>query len=111
MLRFWKWKRDHHRRPAFEQIMIYGGKGREEGILRDISLSGARVRISTASPLPRRLKLWWPTGGYYVDCQIRWRSGTDIGIKFDHTIASLGPLERERTTGRSLPGAMERIAA
>ncbi len=56
------------------------------GVIRDISESGARIRIATARELPERILLSSPTAGDRRRATIRWREDTSIGILFDEPV-------------------------
>ena len=53
------------------------------GVIRDISETGARIRIATARELPDNILLSSPSAGTRRRATIRWREDTSIGIHFD----------------------------
>lgn len=53
------------------------------GVIRDISETGAHIRIAAASELPEEIRLTSPTAGVLRPARICWRDETNIGIHFD----------------------------
>ena len=65
--------------------------------IRDLSESGARVRISSAVALPSRVRLIEVKTGRAFECEVAWRRMPEIGLKF------IGPaLDLANTDSREL---------
>jgi hypothetical protein len=50
--------------------------------VRDISATGARLRVEGSVTAPDTFELLIPLDGLEASCQVVWRSGSDIGVKF-----------------------------
>ena len=57
-----------------------------EGVIRDLSESGAKVRLGSLSPLPQRVKLLAVKEGRLYDAKIVWRRGEEIGLHFGDSL-------------------------
>jgi hypothetical protein len=53
-----------------------------ECMVRDMSATGARLRVEGSVTAPDTFELLVPLDGLEANCQVVWRAGTDIGIKF-----------------------------
>jgi hypothetical protein len=53
-----------------------------ECVLRDISPSGARIRVEDPEIVPDYFKLKVPGARELPKCRVRWRSGSEIGLEF-----------------------------
>ena len=51
-------------------------------LVRDISATGARLRIETSVTAPDTFDLIIELDGMEAGCQVVWRKGADIGVKF-----------------------------
>ncbi len=51
-------------------------------LVRDMSATGARVRVEGSVTAPDTFELLIPLDGLEANCQVVWRAGADIGIKF-----------------------------
>lgn len=52
-------------------------------LISDISDSGARLNLETATELPDTfVLLLTPNGGARRNCRVVWRNGTSVGVKF-----------------------------
>jgi hypothetical protein len=87
ILRFHK-ERDDNRVYGSEVVEIEtrGHSRKRIGVTRDVSSSGARIRIHDAASLARKIKLSSPAIGEGVAARIRWRRGTEIGVRFDRPL-------------------------
>jgi hypothetical protein len=69
------------RRPAW--ITLDGGFAARRCVVQDISSAGAKISADNASTLPGTLRLAFArdarTGR---NCQVIWRNGNSIGVKF-----------------------------
>jgi hypothetical protein len=68
------------------EIETRGSSRKRTGVTRDISSSGARIRIHDAASLARKIKLSSPAIGEGVAARILWRRGTEIGVRFDRPL-------------------------
>jgi len=53
-----------------------------ECTLRDMSATGARLRVSGSVTAPDTFELLIPLDGLEANCQVVWRSGVDLGVRF-----------------------------
>jgi hypothetical protein len=53
-----------------------------ECTLRDMSATGARLRVSGSVAAPDTFELLIPLDGLEANCQVVWRSGADLGVRF-----------------------------
>jgi hypothetical protein len=51
-------------------------------MVRDISATGAKLRVEGSVTAPDTFELLIPLDGLEANCQVVWRSGTDVGVKF-----------------------------
>ena len=51
-------------------------------LVRDMSATGARLRIEGSVTAPDTFELLIPLEGLEANCQVAWRSGADLGVKF-----------------------------
>ena len=68
------------------EIETRGHRRKRVGVIKDISASGARIRIHDAASLARRIKLSSPSIGDGVGARIRWRRGSEVGVRFDNPL-------------------------
>jgi hypothetical protein len=82
-------KRDLDRVYGSEVVEIEtrGHSRKRIGVIRDISPTGACIRIHDAASLARTIKLSSPSIGEDVASRIRWRRGTEIGVRFYKPLA------------------------
>lgn len=59
--------------------------------LRNLSDSGARLRLQTEIVLPKSFYVIELRNGIAHECQVIWRDGTELGVKFTRAIG-LDPL-------------------
>jgi len=50
--------------------------------VRDLSSTGARLRVNCSVAAPDTFELIIELDGLEVDCQVVWRKATDIGVRF-----------------------------
>jgi PilZ domain-containing protein len=53
-----------------------------ECLVRDMSATGARLKVSGSVTAPDTFELLIALDGLEANCQVVWRSGQDIGVKF-----------------------------
>jgi hypothetical protein len=51
-------------------------------LVRDMSSTGARLRIDTSVTAPDTFELIIDLDGMEANCQVVWRKGTELGVKF-----------------------------
>lgn len=51
-------------------------------LVRDMSATGARLRIEGSVTAPDTFELLVPLEGLEANCQVVWRSGADLGVRF-----------------------------
>ncbi len=51
--------------------------------VRDISGTGARLRVAQGQALPSRFDLLIDTDGLEAPCRVAWRKGEDVGVLFE----------------------------
>ena len=71
------------------QVVEIACKGQADnriGVIKDISSTGARIRLQTPSELTRKVRLTSPSIGDNVGALIRWRNDTEIGVRFDRPL-------------------------
>lgn len=51
-------------------------------MLRDMSATGARLRVEGSVTAPDTFELLIPLDGLEANCQVVWRSGSDLGVRF-----------------------------
>ncbi|MGE0024905.1 MAG: PilZ domain-containing protein [Hyphomicrobium sp.] len=58
--------------------------GKEHAVLlRDLSATGARLRLAAAGALPDRFRLVAPLEKVNAECVVVWRRGVDCGVRFE----------------------------
>jgi hypothetical protein len=53
-----------------------------ECLVRDISATGARLKVQGSVSAPDSFELLIPLDGLEANCQVVWRSGPHLGVKF-----------------------------
>lgn len=51
-------------------------------MVRDMSATGARLKVEGSVSAPDTFELLIPLDGLEANCQVVWRAGADLGIKF-----------------------------
>ena len=76
--------RDTARVHGSEAVEVFAGDLTTPviGVIRDISETGAHIRIIAAQDLPDEIRLTSPSIGAHRRATIRWRDDTNIGIHF-----------------------------
>ncbi|HET6378740.1 MAG TPA: hypothetical protein VFG05_10625 [Methylocella sp.] len=70
----------------------------------DRSPGGARLRLFTQGPVPRRIQLFDEISGKLYDARVVWRSGCEIGICFARGVTPRSP-SREQLSRLHASGA------
>lgn len=68
------------------EIETTGHSRKRIGVIKDISSSGARIRIHDAASLACRIKLSSPSIGEGVEAIILWRRDAEVGVRFDNPL-------------------------
>jgi len=76
-------KRQHARRRMFKsgKILFFDNAPVAACVVRDVSVSGARVQLRTPSPLPQKFRLAISQLGT-VDCEVAHGSDLEFGVRF-----------------------------
>jgi len=76
--------RDSHRKRVLQSAVIafHGRHTTLDGAVRDISDTGARIRVSDPMLVPDEFVLLIDLEGLEVDCEIAWRTDKEIGAHF-----------------------------
>jgi hypothetical protein len=64
-------------------------------LVRDISLGGARLEVDETFALSTEFALEIPQRGAMLLCELRWRNGDRVGVKFLDRHAPLAPTIEE----------------
>jgi hypothetical protein len=77
-------RRAMHRARALlsGKILVGNGSVSSDCVIRDLSVNGARVRISNAIGLPRTVTLLAIKDGLLFDATVIWRRGGELGLTF-----------------------------
>jgi hypothetical protein len=80
--------RDASRVHGLEPVTVFSGENGAQviGVIKDISGTGAHIRLVDAEKLPERVFLSSPTIGEKRSVLIRWRDETNIGVHFDEAL-------------------------
>lgn len=57
-----------------------------DGVVRDLSETGARLRIASSLPLPKVFRLILAREGRCHEVEVVWRRGQEIGVAFIGTV-------------------------
>jgi hypothetical protein len=71
------------------RIRFNGGLRSLECLVRDISLTGARLELSEAITLPERFELYLPHQDITHNASIEWRRGDQLGVTFGDAARAL----------------------
>lgn len=92
-------RRRYRRIEADLQLILISVTSRIDGVLRDLSQSGARVSLrQTPPPRGRDVLLRWGSQEFFG--HVVWSSGTDAGIAFHKLIS---PEDLAETLGGEIP--------
>ena len=86
--------RDSERSKSFLKatIRFQNGNVTMDCIVRNISLSGARLEIEETATVPAEFELAIPNRGVVLQCQLKWRHDHAAGVKFkDVAVPSAAP--------------------
>jgi hypothetical protein len=65
-------------------------------VVRNMSESGVKLKLTTPEPLPDHFTLYIELDGILVDCEVVWRNGDEIGARFTSEIIHKGPKRVQR---------------
>lgn len=65
-------------------------------VLRDMSETGAKIKLTSPDPLPDHFTLFVELDGITVDCQVVWRRGREVGARFISEIRHSAPLRVQK---------------
>lgn len=71
-----------HRLLKDGRIVIHRGWSLIDCAIRDTSASGARLSIKLQCELPQKFDLLYVTEEKLVPCEVRWRRGDRLGVRF-----------------------------
>ncbi|HRN85048.1 MAG TPA: PilZ domain-containing protein [Hyphomicrobium sp.] len=71
------------RKPTNKAGVIHADGKDYTVVLRDASSAGARLRLLRSIELPERFTFSAPLEKINATCQVVWRRGNDIGVKFE----------------------------
>lgn len=69
-------------------------------LVRNISLSGARLEIDETAALPAEFELEIPNRGVVLQCQLKWRHDQAAGVKFKDVAAPPAAPPQDNKTAR-----------
>lgn len=64
-------------------------------IVRDISLTGARIRSEGSVNIPDTFELLIELDGTEADCEVVWRKGNEIGVRFRGAPRRVNPCRQQ----------------
>jgi hypothetical protein len=79
-------RRGQTRRRTVLSGLIVSGQTTIPCTLRDLSVGGARLQLQSDQPLPKAITLVDRTNGIAHAAAIAWRSGRDLGVRFQRSI-------------------------
>lgn len=84
------------RKTRFKATIVYGAeRSTANCIVRDLSETGARLKLDLASELPTRFHLIWVAARAVVHVEAVWRSQDEMGVTFLSTHNIQGRLSSE----------------
>ncbi len=83
-------------------VIAYSGRHiTQVAAVRDVSETGARIRVENNLTVPDTFELLLELDGLEADCEVTWRKDKEIGVRF----LALRAVEPKRTQVVSQPGA------
>ena len=81
-------RKDRRRPMRYTAWVAVGPKQLHRCVVSDISESGARIVVENSSLIPDCFFLFLsPTGAARRACRVAWRNATQIGVKFEASLA------------------------
>lgn len=72
--------------------------------VRDLSDTGARLRVQKGHAVPSRFELRIEVDGFEVPCTVAWKKGEDVGVVFDAPPTKLAPSRAQVVGAVERPG-------
>jgi hypothetical protein len=85
------WRSKRTRRTAKGKISFGEPPTIHPCIVLDTSLSGARIEVKLAGPLPTNIRLFIEEDRVLADCEIVRRKGQELGLRILSRVPSNGP--------------------
>ncbi|MCM2293191.1 PilZ domain-containing protein [Allorhizobium sp. BGMRC 0089] len=63
------------------RILLNNGYSTFDCVIRNLSETGAKLKLDMTAPLPDAFELLIHEGQRYR-CEVRWRKGAEVGVKF-----------------------------
>jgi hypothetical protein len=101
-------KRKAKRQPLrYTAWVALSAKDRHGCVVSDVSDSGARVDVQDSKILPDHFVLLLTSSGAARRyCRVMWRKPTQVGVKFDHSLAdAAAPLKAPGSSGEAEGGS------
>jgi len=78
-------RRTRARQRSFLQGRLYFNNRRSslDCVVRDISSTGAKLKVSDSVPIPESVELHIPNKDETYRAKVQWRTGFEIGVTFD----------------------------
>lgn len=86
-------------------ISYSGGHATLACVVRDLSGTGARLRFDGLGGPPDTFGLIIELDGIEVDCEVTWRRGQDVGVRFISDIRTVTRLRKQVVGAMSVPAA------
>ncbi len=98
-------RRAARKRTLKGALIIFNGRTSTlSATLRDISDTGARLRVSKDVAMPETFDLAIDTDGLEIPCTLAWRKGEEIGVKFTGPAVKVAPKRAQVVTALKQSG-------
>jgi hypothetical protein len=77
--------------------------------VRDISDTGARLKVSKDLAIPSQFDLIVESDGIEVPCTVAWRRGEEVGVRFDAPPSKRAPKRSQVVQPLDRPGSLSSI--
>lgn len=80
---------DNHRASSRNRTLLpariefYDGAIKLDCVVKDLSETGARIRVSESVSIPESFRLYLPKTDRWFDAQLKWRRADLIGVAFE----------------------------
>lgn len=92
-------RRAPRKRTLKSALVIFNGRTSTlSATLRDISDTGARLRVSKDVAMPETFDLSIDSDGIEAPCLLAWRRGEDVGVRFTGPIVKSAPKRAQVVT-------------
>ena len=76
-------ERERRQRVLKKGVVSYNrGAISTDVLVRDFSSKGVKIKRTTDVPIPDHFTLDVPMDGIRIDCEVRWREGDMLGVRF-----------------------------